>query len=104
MRQHIVWSAVASLVVATGISLSGQSPKAGAAWSVPRLADGHPDMQGVWANNTVTPLERPEVWKDKKTLSEAEIKELQAVAAQIYDNDGDAQFRSEEHTSELQSH
>ena len=61
-------------------------------WKMERTPDGHPDMQGVWANNTVTPLERPEVWKDKKTLSEAEIKELQAVAAQIYDNDGDAQF------------
>jgi hypothetical protein len=28
-------------------------------WVVPRLADGHPDLQGVWTNSTLTPLERP---------------------------------------------
>jgi len=25
----------------------------------PRLPDGHPDLQGVWDNSTLTPLERP---------------------------------------------
>jgi hypothetical protein len=29
------------------------------AWTAPRTADGHPDLQGVWANNIATPLERP---------------------------------------------
>ena len=28
-------------------------------WSVPRLADGKPDIQGIWTNKTVTPFERP---------------------------------------------
>ena len=33
------------------------------AWSMPRMPDGHPDMQGVWANNGMTPLEAtPAVW------------------------------------------
>src|ERR1044071_3100346 len=27
-------------------------------WSAPRTPDGHPDLQGVWANNNVTPLDR----------------------------------------------
>jgi hypothetical protein len=26
---------------------------------VPRTKDGHPDLQGIWTNVTVTPLERP---------------------------------------------
>jgi hypothetical protein len=26
----------------------------------PRTAWGHPDLQGVWANNVATPLERPQ--------------------------------------------
>src|SRR5438128_565022 len=28
-------------------------------WTVPRLPDGHPDLQGYWTNNTATPLQRP---------------------------------------------
>src|SRR5262249_31186016 len=25
----------------------------------PRMADGKPDLQGTWSNNTLTPLQRP---------------------------------------------
>jgi hypothetical protein len=61
-------------------------------WVPARLPDGHPDLQGVWANNTITPLQRPKQWEGKTHLSEAEIVELQKVVAQINENDGDAQF------------
>src|SRR5262245_23970927 len=37
-----------------------------------RTADGHPDLQGIWANDTVTPLERPKRFADKAVLSEQE--------------------------------
>ncbi len=28
-------------------------------WTPPRTPDGHPDLQGIWTNATITPLERP---------------------------------------------
>jgi hypothetical protein len=40
--------------------------------TLPRTADGHPDLQGFWANDTVTPLERPKRFADKAVLSEQE--------------------------------
>jgi hypothetical protein len=47
-----------ALVSSTALSASalGQRDKPCA---VPRTEDGHPDFQGVWANQFLTPLERP---------------------------------------------
>ena len=88
--------AVASLLALGVVTLSAQGPatakKPAGKWVPERLADGHPDLQGVWANNTVTPLERPKAWEGKSTLTDQEVAELQKLANQIYDNDGDAQF------------
>ena len=37
----------------------GAEAQAKAAGTLPRTADGHPDLQGNWSNATVTPIERP---------------------------------------------
>ena len=60
-------------------------------WILPRTADGHPDLQGVWANNNATPLERPAEWADKEALNNEELAALEVAAAQAVD-DGDALF------------
>jgi len=56
------------------------------------LARRPPDFQGVWANNSVTPLQRPKQWENKTRLTDVEVADLQKFAAQIVENDGDAQF------------
>ena len=84
---------LASVVVAIGIavvSLAGQS--AGSNWQVPRTPDGHPDLQGVWSNNSVTPMTRPTQWKDKTELTDAEVNELKGLVARYVSQGGDAVF------------
>jgi hypothetical protein len=66
--------AIAALMVAP---LSAQAPKAAAkskTWTAPRTPDGHPDLQGIWTNATLTPLERPARFAGKPTVSAAEAK------------------------------
>ena len=83
--------AAAGFIVLSSADLAAQA-RAAKAWVAARTPDGHPDMQGVWANNTVTPLQRPKQWEGKTHLTDAEVAELQKFAAQIVENDGDAQF------------
>ena len=61
-------------------------------WALPRTIDGHPDLQGVWENNTITPVERPEVFGDKEMLTDDDVEFLQQRMAQIMAEGGDALF------------
>jgi hypothetical protein len=42
------------------------------AWTPTRTADGHPDLQGLWSNAILTPLERPDELAGKAVLTEQE--------------------------------
>jgi hypothetical protein len=44
------------------------------AQKIPRTPDGKPDLQGVWTNATITPMERPANLAGKPTLTDAEAK------------------------------
>ncbi len=46
-----------------------------AGWKVPRLADGHPDLQGIWTNKSITPFERPADLGDKEFFTPEEARE-----------------------------
>ena len=48
---------------------------------LPRTSDGHPDLQGIWTNATITPLERPAALAGKATLTDAEAQPLEKKSA-----------------------
>ena len=64
----------------------------GQAQTVPRTPWGDPDLQGLWNNGTVAPLERPAMLANKPFWTEAEAADveknglqtlLKAVAAEV---------------------
>jgi hypothetical protein len=86
--------ASAALVAQSGAVPAGANYGADPSYKVSRTPDGHPDLQGVWANNHVTPMTRPTQWKDRATISDAELKDLQKLVATSEDDGGDAIFSS----------
>src|SRR5262249_34980895 len=67
LMKHRVFTSIAALLLVTGLA-SGQAKK----WTPPRMADGHPGLQGFWTNSSYTPLERARnVTEDVYTEEEA---------------------------------
>jgi len=88
MHGHFGWLAAPTLLVAVALGGSasvGAQPPAKAApsrpWTVPRTPDGRPDLQGIWTNATLTPLERPRALADRAFLTEKEAAALEDRAA-----------------------
>jgi hypothetical protein len=96
MRSTIV--IVVALVTLSSWSVEGQQPTASArsvragGWVVPRTADGRPDLEGVWENNSATPLERPRQLADKARLSDEELASMERRARTLFSPDADAVF------------
>ena len=88
----VVGSAIAGVMLVVPVASMAQ-PSQEARWNVPRTADGRPDLQGVWANNTATPLERPVSLGDKATLTDEELARLQERYARLFaSGESDAAF------------
>jgi hypothetical protein len=65
------------------VSMAASAATAQSTAEVPRLADGRPDLQGVWDFRTITPLERPPELGDKAVLTAEEAAALQAAAVRV---------------------
>jgi hypothetical protein len=78
MRLAFSAALAALVIVLSAVPAAGQSaPAAKSAvkkdWTAPRTPEGQPDLQGVWTNNTVTPLERPKDLAGKEFYTDAEL-------------------------------
>ena len=94
MRWPILAGVVTVFAMVAAVSVHGQATKGRAPWSVPRTEGGRPDLQGVWANNNMTPLERPKQFAGRATMSDAELADLKVKVKALLDG-GDAFFFDE---------
>ena len=60
---------------------NAQTPPAKSGWALARTPDGQPDLQGIWTNATITPLERPPALAGKASLTDAEAAALEKRTA-----------------------
>src|SRR5690349_9431271 len=68
--------ALAAVILAG--TVTAQTPQNQAkAYSPPRTPDGQPDLQGVWTNITITPLERPANLAGKEFFTPAEARQYE---------------------------
>jgi hypothetical protein len=88
--------AVAGWLASAGIAGQSRTAKApprtspaAKPWTPPLTPDGHPDLQGVWLNNSATPFERPKALEGKPSLSDEEVAELRRRAERLF-SDGNA--------------
>ena len=92
MTGRSVVAGVILMVSMVWVPASAAAQAASDAWTVPRTPDGYPDLQGVWANNNATPLERPAAWAGKSHLTDEELAEFRAAAADVTASGLDAVF------------
>jgi len=111
MRHRFLGSLVAVAVVVAAVSMMSVTTSAQAAktakgttaanakataapktWAVPRTVDGQPSLEGVWANNSITPLERPKQLAGRQTLTDDELAALKKRSDELFSGDGDAAF------------
>jgi hypothetical protein len=83
MSRRFLASVAALAVVAISPASGRQAP---ATWTPPLGPDGHPDLQGVWLNNSATPLERPPALAGKPVLTDDEVAELRRRADRLFKN------------------
>src|SRR5499427_1715181 len=84
-RSLVLTAALAAILVALFVQVTAAGQTATATsktWTAPRTSDGKPDLQGVWTDNTLTPLERPKKFGAKEFYTDQEFAELTRRAQQ----------------------
>lgn len=96
MRRHTL--CVAGVLIAAAVGAPAGAGQSGARggntskWVAPRAPDGRPSLEGLWENNSATPLERPSRFADKPLLTDAEVAALERRASEVFTPEADAVF------------
>ena len=92
MRLRQVESVGVAMVLAAVVALLPQTTVRVAAQTPSETPWGHPDLQGVWASDSATPLERLQTLGNREFLTDEEVALLQQKAAELFNGETDAAF------------
>lgn len=71
MQKQLVLGIGAALLTLCGTLTQAQE------WQIPRTASGHPDLQGIWTNKTLTPLTRSREFAEIRALTAEQVERLE---------------------------
>jgi hypothetical protein len=69
--------ALAAVILAVTLFAQSNAAQTRGSYTPPRTPDGQPDLQGVWTNITITPLERPADLAGKAFFTAAEARQYE---------------------------
>jgi hypothetical protein len=74
----LAFAGMAAWLACATVAAQGAAPKAASKpYSPPRMADGHPDLQGTFDAATMTPVERPAVYGNRLVLTPKEAYDIE---------------------------
>ena len=79
MVRRILFSSLITIFVAIPVIAVGQA-QGESSYQVPLTEYGHPDLQGLWTDQTRTPLQRPVALGMKRTYTPEEAAQLEQAA------------------------
>ena len=81
VSRNTLMALVAVVYLVSPSAHAQQQNASGGAGQSPRTPWGDPDLQGLWNNATITPLQRPESLGDKAFLTAEEVAAMEQRAA-----------------------
>jgi len=81
-RRSFVLLALVMVLAAASAAMAQVERVADPNWTHPRTDNGQPDLQGMWGNKTITPIERPESVGGKAFLTREEVAEIEQQTAE----------------------
>ncbi len=103
IRVAIAVAAASAAISAPTIRASAQAPAASgttpATSPSPKTPWGEPDLQGIWTDETATPLQRPTRYANQDVFTEAERAELDRVRSEVLGRDRRAERGTERDVS-----
>ena len=91
-RSSLVRTVVTAIAILVAVTAAAQTPgtntsrNTARAWTPALTPDGQPDLQGVWSDTSVTPLERPKELSGRQFLTDAEVVQLKERAERLFNN------------------